>query len=140
MSRDRKRTPLLIETVKDGKKIKTIGCPYCKPSHELLPNGAVSPCGTYLLIQAVQNIYFEKNITCIVCGKGDGTFTKAGENYKHLHDCTPGKKIFNKAPTLSLRAALAWRLPAQIQKLTGIIPVQVTDDKGKILGYTFDKP
>jgi len=140
MSRNRARRPILIEIERNGKKAKSIGCPYCKPSHELQMDGTLSPCGTSLSIQAVQNIYFERNLVCIVCGKTGGTLVKCPAGYKHIHDCYPGKKIFNKAPRLSKVAAIAWKLPKAVLKAMKINPIQVTDDKGKVLGYSFDKP
>jgi len=142
MSRERRRRPVVIEgTGKDGQKVKAIGCPFCKPPHPLDPNGTPStPCGTYLSVQAVQNIYFEQGLKCIVCGNTGGTLIKVGENYRHIHDCVPGKKMYTQAPRMTKRAAVAWRLPRFMQKAFGIVPVEIQDDKGKVLGYSFDKP
>jgi hypothetical protein len=144
MSRNRTRTPLLIEVVKDGKKIKSLGCPFCKQTHELPPIGQTSRCGTYVELNAVQNIYFERNLVCIVCGKTGGTMVKIGENYRHTHDCYPGKKILEKQPKFNPLAKVIFGLPKSVQqalnKTTGLASMQVTDKDGKIVGYSFDKP
>ncbi|MCJ7744595.1 MAG: hypothetical protein MUO99_08605 [Dehalococcoidales bacterium] len=144
MSRDRSRTPSVIEVMHEGKIHKAFGCPFCKPPHELPPPGQVARCGTYINIQAVQNIYFERNLVCIVCGKGGGTMVKIGDNYKHTHDCYPGKKMLQKQPKFNPLAKVIFSLPKSVQqalnKTLGLASMQVTDKEGKIVGYSFDKP
>lgn len=145
MSRNRARPPILIEVVKDGKKQKALGCPFCKPTHELPTIGQVARCGTYVEINAIQNIYFERNIICLVCGKGGGTFTKIGDNkYKHTHDCDPRKKMFKKEPKLNPLAKVIFNLPKPVQQFLNdsikIAAAQVMDVEGKVVGYSFDKP
>jgi hypothetical protein len=145
MSHNRTRTPLLIEVMKDGKKTKTLGCPFCKPTHELPTIGQTARCGTYVEIKAIQNMYFERNIVCMVCGKGGGTFIKVGDKeYKHTHDCDPRKKMFNKEPRLSAMAKIIFNLPIPLQvalnKTAKVAAIEVQDKEGKIVGYSFDKP
>jgi hypothetical protein len=145
MSRNRSRVPLLIEVMKSGKLQKTLGCPYCKPTHELPTIGQTARCGTYVQIQAIQSLYFERNIVCMVCGKGGGTFIKVGDKeYNHTHDCMPGKKMLQKQPKFNPLAKVIFSLPKSVQqalnKTTGIISMQVTDKEGKVMGYSFDKP
>jgi hypothetical protein len=141
MSRDRRRRPVSLVVEHNGKKVKGIGCPFCRPSHILPADGTPSPeCGTYLYITAIQNIYFEKDITCIVCGKGGGTLVKVGDKYKHVHDCVPGKRLFSSQPRLSKTAAMVWKLPHFAQTILKLVPVEVRDMDNKVIGYTFDKP
>jgi hypothetical protein len=103
-------------------------------------DGSPSLCGTSIKIEAVQNIYFEHDIVCFICHKSGGTMTKIGEQYKHINDCVPGMRHYNKQPRLSKLAEFAWRLPPGIQKLTNLISIEVHDVEGKIIGYSFDRP
>ena len=85
-----------------------IYCPFCHPPHQVSLDTRAT-CGTVLELTAVQTLY--QDVTCSLCGNGQGTLLKIGESYRHAHECTPGHTIYTVPPKKRRSAALAWKMP-----------------------------
>lgn len=128
-----------------------IFCPYCDPSHPLLP-GKPAACGTFLKLTAVQQIMPARvarlqNIACIKCHTvGGGDLVPWQGNYVHLQDCDPETKLYVEPPVFSNYAKLLYKMPLGIQNILARkrgTPRPVKEitpegmETGRILGYTF---
>lgn len=134
----------------DEKGKAVLMCPFCKPSHVLIP-GTTAKCGTDLQVRAVQmmfNAKYEKDMVCVKCGKGGGRMVRFQNSFVHADDCTPGVATLTEAPKFSTMARVMFHLPDRIKELFKtslgeIMPVaEVTPDgtrTGKTLGYFFYK-
>lgn len=125
-----------IEQSDDG---IAIYCPFCHPPHRISLDTKAT-CGTILELTAVQTLY--QDVTCSLCGNGQGTLLKIGESYRHAHDCSPGKTIYTVPPKKSRSAALAWKFPdwasMLLAKRLNLTSVQLTS--GNVIdGYAWDK-
>lgn len=114
-------------------------CPYCPRPHPLPLNEAAA-CGTRLEIRAVQKVY--KGVTCALCGGALGTMVRIGENYKHSHQCTPGKELYAAPPPASRSAALFWHAPKFIHYFMARnlkrAPIELKQN-GKVVGYAWER-
>lgn len=123
-------------------------CPFCRPSHELLPVG-VSACGTQLQVRAVQVVYharYNKEVVCIKCQRGGGDLVQFNNAMIHINDCMPGVATFIDPPKFSRMASLVFKLPSKIKSfaekyLGETKAVEEVDEKGvrtgKTLGHFF---
>lgn len=128
----------------------TISCPFCPVPHPI-NIGQNSPCGTKMVVKAVQTVYPTRTVNkykliCLKCGESGGEMIRFNNGYVHLADCKPSVRLLATAPKFSRAAALVWRSPkwlsAMIEKYTGKVQeVQEIDaegnETGKILGYFF---
>ena len=144
----RELPPKVVQT----KKGILINCPFCQPTHVILPN-VQSPCGTALRVTAVQT-YLTSHTTkfnklhCLKCGQAGGEMVKYRNGFVHLDDCAPGKKLLTDIPPFSNVAKVVYKLPAKlrsfIEKHMGATKeLQEIDAEGKhtgkVLGYFFWK-
>ena len=144
-----RETPPLVRQTKKGVVVE---CPFCVPTHPILP-GVASPCGTTLRVTAVQT-YLSSHATrhnklvCLKCGNGDGEMIKYRGGYVHMADCAPGTKLLTEIPPLSKVAKIVYLLPRKlrslVEKSTGVAKeLQEIDTEGKptgnILGHFFWK-
>ena len=128
-------------------------CPFCVPSHPLLP-GQESTCGTTLKVTAVQTVIPQRTvrdqeIVCLKCHEqGKGEMVRYMNGFIHLEDCMPGTKLLAQPPKFSKLAGYVFNLPEnlreQIEKRTGKAQkVEEIDaqgkETGKTLGYFFLK-
>lgn len=134
MSKIRRKRPVAI--LVEGKRV--IGCPFCRPSHPLPINGTQAICGTWINVEAVQNTYFERELKCVVCGNSGGNMVRIGDSYRHSYECKKDRVIYAKQPKLNVLAKLAWKLPKPVMKALKINPIEVTNQDGEVLGYTWD--
>lgn len=128
-------------------------CPFCDPPHLLVPD-KVSPCGTMIVVKAVQTIMPEKRakrdkIACMKCHQiGWGNMVKFMDGFVHMHDCSPGTIMMVETPPFSALAKFAHGLGAKnpirkaIEKRNGLAQavneIDSTGKKtGKVLGYVF---
>lgn len=115
-------------------------CPFCSEEHAIdIQN--VSPCGTVLQMNAVQEIW--KNTTCVLCGESDQErMVKVGDKFRHIYDCSPGKRLLIIPPKPSLSAKYFSLLPERVQwflvKRLGRVPVHFKNDSGET-GYFWEK-
>ena len=136
----------LVETIKGG---KVLMCPFCKPSHPVVPFQQAS-CGTMIEVNAVQEVIrakFDKRIKCAKCGQGGGEMVRWQNAFLHVNDCTPGVKTMAEPPKYSKLAGVVYDMPAswfktQLEKITGrAVPVdEITPDgtkTGVVLGHFF---
>lgn len=144
----REQTPGVNKTPKGVEVL----CPFCKPSHPILP-GVESPCGTILRVTAVQGYMTShatrhRNIKCLKCGQTGEEMVKYGTGWVHMIDCAPGTRLLPVIPRFSPWAAMVLKmrpnLRAWIEKRTGMAQqVREIDDEGKetgkILGCFFMK-
>jgi len=132
---------------KDDKGNIVFLCPFCKPSHLLIP-GKISPCGTQMLLEAVQVIYRAKysDLVCAKCGNGGGEMVHWQNAFIHIVDCVPGVFTPTEMPKTSRFAQVVYKLPKwakeSIEKRTGQVMIidEVSPEgkrTGKILGYFF---
>ncbi len=129
-----------------GPKIKeengdiVLFCPFCHPPHRISLDTAAT-CGTILELTAVQTLY--QDVTCELCGRGQGTLLKIGESYRHAHDCVPGRKIYTVPPKKRRSARWAWKMPDWATMFLGkrfnLTPVELRTKEGTIDGYGWDK-
>jgi hypothetical protein len=130
----------------------TILCPFCMPTHPIVP-GEPSPCGTQLRLTAVQTIIPERTVrreelTCVKCHKGGGEMVQYMNGFIHLNDCAPDTTLLRTPPAYNRFAGLVFKLPkslrARVAQVTGY-PQQVREispdgkETGKIMGYFFLK-
>lgn len=146
------RTRESIPRFVDDKGTKQLACPFCIPTHVLIP-GRDSACGTTLTITAVQQIITSRivrseELICVRCGQGDGEMVQYMGGFAHVEDCKPGTVLFSEPPRFSRLAAFVYRLPRRVQgALTRFYgsaqPIQEVDPKGNrtgnVLGYVFLK-
>jgi len=146
------KTRELPPKVSKEKKGVLVQCPFCNPSHVILP-GVESPCGTTLRVTAVQT-YLTSHATkknklhCLKCGHVGGEMIRYRGGFVHLTECAPGTKLLAEIPPLSNGAKIVFKLPAKlrafIEKRTGVAKeLQEIDEEGKptgkILGHFFWK-
>jgi hypothetical protein len=136
--------------VEAGKKGVVVNCPYCYPTHPILP-GVISPCGTTLKVTAVQKYlssHATKSIHCLKCGKTGGEMVTYRNGYVHLKECSPETKLLTEIPPLSRLAKIVYHSPAKIRKyleshMGAVKELQEIDQEGKqtgvVLGYFFWK-
>lgn len=144
----RELPPKVVKT----KKGILVNCPFCSPTHVILP-GAESPCGTTLRVTAVQTYlgsHFTKQskIHCLKCGHIGGEMIRYRNGFVHLQECSPGTKLLTEIPRLSSVAKVIFKFPeklrAFVEKRTGAVKeLQEIDQEGKptgkILGHFFWK-
>lgn len=138
--------------VSNTKKGVLVQCPFCNPTHVILPS-VESPCGTTLRVTAVQT-YLTSHATkfngihCLKCGVVGGEMIKYRNGFVHISDCSPGTKLLTEIPPLSNAAKIIYKLPVKlrtfIEKRTGAVKeLQEIDEEGKatgkILGHFFWK-
>lgn len=128
-------------------------CPFCAPSHPLIP-GVESTCGTTLRVTAVQTVIpartaRDKGLICLKCHQaGRGEMVRYMNGFVHLQDCMPGTKLLALPPAFSKLAEYVYKLPvrvrAAVENRTG--KAQRVDEidaegqeTGKVLGYFFLK-
>lgn len=132
-SRERSELPKLGEL--NGQKV--IVCPFCDPPHALIAE-EVAPCGTYIQVRAVQNVF--RNEKCELCGERNGLLIMVGNKFKHTHDCSPGKFLFAAPPKKSTIAGVVYKLPDFIQpafaKIFKRTPIQLSVN-GKPEGFAW---
>lgn len=143
--RERVGTPHITRD-KDGAAI--LNCPFCVPTHPLRPDVG-SACGTMLQVRAVQRVYrakYEKHMTCVKCGKGDGEMVLFQNGFIHTHDCAPGVVALADPPKYSelAKRVHGTRWQKLIERIYGeIMPVhEVNPDgtkTGVTIGYFFKK-
>jgi len=143
----------LAPKLRQSKEGIQILCPFCEPTHPILP-GQISTCGTTLRVTALQTVMPSRvsqaeNIACIKCHKvGHGDMVRYMNGFVHLEDCAPGTKLLAHPPAFSRTARLVFNLPAKLrtaaEKRTG--KAQRVDEidaegkeTGKTLGYFFLK-
>lgn len=144
----RRKLPLLE---KDEKGANVLMCPFCVPSHPILPF-VPSGCGTLVEFQAVQTVYrakYNDGIVCVKCGKGKGEMVKMNDAYVHNYDCVPGTTTLTVTPKFSKFAGFVFgmkdgRLKEFIQGFTGVAAEvkEVTpsgERTGVILGHFFHR-
>jgi len=128
-------------------------CPFCTPSHPIVP-GTPSPCGTSLRVTAVQNIISsrmarQQGLVCVKCRKeGHGEMVQYMNGFVHVEDCAPDVQLLTEVPTYSRLAKMVFQLPEKIRNLvekrTGVVQVVrgLTPDgqeTGKVEGYFFGR-
>lgn len=144
----RKAVPLLE---KDDRGANVLMCPFCKPSHPILPF-VPSGCGTLVEFQAVQTVYrakYREGMICVKCGKDKGEMVKFNDGYVHNYDCSPGTTTLTVLPDISLFAKFVFgmkdgRIKKYIQSKMGVASEvkEVTPNgelTGKTLGYFFHR-
>lgn len=146
------KTKELPPKVEPTPKGVVILCPFCQPSHPILP-GIASPCGTTLKVTAVQ-VYYPSHTTrrnkihCIKCGQIGGEMIKYRDGFVHTYDCNPGTKLLTEIPPLSRWAKSVFNMPARMRKAFEkrygtAKELQEIDAEGKqtgkVLGYFFWK-
>lgn len=138
--------------VEAGKKGVMVQCPFCLPTHAILP-GIASPCGTTLKVMAIQpylssHTTRHENIHCLKCGQIGGEMIKYRNGYVHMTECSPGTKLLTEIPPLSKVAKIIYKLPKKLRTffedhMGAIKELQEIDAEGKstgkILGYFFWK-
>lgn len=132
---------------------KEIYCPFCQPSHVILP-GKPTTCGTEIQVKAVQYMITQhtakqKGITCMKCHKDTGGNMVACMNgFIHVHDCAPGTVVLSSEPKYDKWAEKVYKLPAKVRKMIEkkmgeVKRIDEIDaqgkETGKILGYFFYK-
>lgn len=147
--RTREGLPRVTQT-KEGTLIL---CPFCTPTHPIVP-GEPTPCGTELRLTAVQTVIPSRiariqKITCVKCkATGGGEMVRYMNGFVHLEDCTPGTNLLRTPPKYTPWAKLVFKMPKVLQnrvtRLTGEPqPVREINrdgtETGKILGYIFLK-
>lgn len=144
-------TRVLAPIAKMQGKEAVLYCPFCKPTHKILP-GAPNPCGTFLEIQAVQTVFkakYEKNLVCLKCGQGGGEMVQYRNGFIHTHDCAPGVAALTEEPKFNRWAKIVYQIPwlalkTRIEKHVGramkVDEVKPDGERtGKVLGYAFFK-
>lgn len=144
----RRSTPGVMNT-KDGAQLS---CPFCNPTHVLVP-GTPGHCGTILEITAVQQVISSRivrneGLVCARCRQGDGEMVKYMNGYIHLANCAPGTRLLSELPEFSKSAEFVFRLPGKVrsfvERITGVVQyVKEIDtqgqETGRIVGYFFLK-
>ena len=147
-TRKREMTPI-------GKPTKSgivLMCPFCKPSHAVVP-GRDNSCGVVLDVKAIQPVIGARSVRiekifCVKCGKSGGEMLYYFNGYVHLKNCTPGTRLLTEMPEYSRMAAFVYNLPAQVrswlEKRMGIVQMvkEITPEgveTGEAQGYFFLK-
>lgn len=136
---------------KDDKGANVLMCPFCVPSHPILPF-VPGPCGTAIEIKAIQKIYhakYNKNMICARCHEGGGKMVLINNVFFHAHNCAPGVLTLTQEPKYSAVAKIVYnmkdgRLKKFIQdrmgKAASVDEVTPEGNKtGKVLGYFFHR-
>ncbi|RPJ19474.1 MAG: hypothetical protein EHM33_30220, partial [Chloroflexi bacterium] len=89
-------------------------CPFCVPSHSLVP-GQESVCGTIVKVTAVQTIIPQRTVSdrglhCLKCGEGRGKMVRFGAGFVHIEDCKPGTKLLAVPPPHSKFAERVFKM------------------------------
>lgn len=128
-------------------------CPFCTPSHPIVPNEP-TPCGTMLKVTAVQTIIparvaRREGLICLKCKQaGSGDMVQYMNGFIHLDDCAPGTQLLRMAPNYTRWAQMVYKLPkalrAQVEKVTGgtheVLEIDSEGkETGKVVGYFFLK-
>jgi len=144
----RELPPKVVKT----KKGILINCPYCMPTHVILP-GVESSCGTTLRVTAVQTYLTshgtkQAKIHCLKCSQTGGEMVRYRNGFVHIDECSPGTKLLTEIPPLSRVARIIFKFPDKlrtfVEKHTGAVKeLQEIDQEGKptgkILGHFFWK-
>jgi hypothetical protein len=132
---------------------KDIYCPFCTPSHIILPNKPTT-CGTEIHVKAIQYMITQrtakqKGITCMKCHKDTGgNMVACMQGFIHAHDCAPGTIVLSSEPEYSKMAEHVYRMPDRLRKMVEKKMGEVKQIKeidaegnetGKINGYFFYK-
>lgn len=132
--RNRERAPKMSY---QGNKMLIL-CPYCNPPHPIEANRP-APCGTLLRITASQELY--RNVSCALCKKNDEVLVRVGSLFRHVHECSPGLKLYAIPPKPAFSARLAFLFPKPSHlifvKLFGKLPVRLSRD-GKVVGFVWE--
>jgi hypothetical protein len=144
-----REAPPKVEKTKKGIAIQ---CPFCIPTHPILP-GTESPCGTTLKVTAIQG-YLSSHATknnklhCLKCGQIGGEMIRYRGGWIHMRECAPETKLLTEIPKLSRVAKMVYKMPAKmrfrIEKRFGAVKeLQEINEEGtqtgKVLGYFFWK-
>lgn len=134
-----------------------IMCPFCNPSHPMLP-GKVSKCGSTIEVTALQEVISARaarlaGIVCVKCQKpaGGGAMVHWQNGYIHLEDCDPKsallveppkfsrwakfRYVLGKSRLFSWNAGLSARICGKAQPVKEILPDGT--QTGRILGFAF---
>lgn len=142
----REKMPIAVPT-KAGIELR---CPFCDDAHVLRPD-AESPCGTRVIVTAIQEIVStkfvrENGIVCIKCHQTGGEMVRYRNSYVHLTNCAPETKLLQEIPEFSRLAGLVYkvnpRVRGMIERFTGradeVLEIDDAGNKtGKVLGYFF---
>lgn len=132
-----RRKPARMKVV-NGRLV--ILCPFCEEDHPIdIQNPA--PCGTILHVSAVQEVW--KNATCALCGTSDDRpLVKIGSQYRHVENCSPGKRLYVVPPKPSFSAKMFYFSPKWVQyaiaKTFGKVPTRL--ERAGIIKYAWEKP
>lgn len=146
------KTRELPPNVEKKNKGVEVQCPFCQPTHAILP-GVISPCGTTLRVTAVQEVFSihytrHNDIHCLKCSQSGKEMVRYRSGYICLKECSPGTKLMTEIPPLSKRAKFIFNLPVKIrniiEKRTGVAKELHEIDKdgkdtGVVLGHFFWK-
>ena len=145
------RTREAIPLTRKGSK--DIYCPFCHPSHIILPNKPTT-CGTEIQVKAVQYMITQrtakqKGITCMKCHLDTGgNMVACMQGFIHAHDCAPGTVMLSSEPEYSKLAERVYNLPKKLRKaiekkMGEVKRIDEVDkdgnETGKINGYFFYK-
>lgn len=123
----------------EGKNLKIL-CPFCDDPHPIDAQ-KVAACGTILHVTAIQEVW--KGATCALCGQNDGEkMVLIGDQYRHIANCSPGKKLFLIPPKASLVARMLYKSPRWVHALLfrTIKKVPAKLSQGEKIKYTWDRP
>lgn len=147
------RTREAAPGLRQGSKGAELTCPFCTPTHVLLPDKPAS-CGTLVQVKAVQVVVprhtaKQKQIKCLKCGQvAAGEMVQYMNGYICLEECAPETKLMAEPPKFSKLAEIVFKLPEWARKkieprLGSAKQVQEIDPDGnltgKILGHFFYK-
>lgn len=128
-------------------------CPFCIPSHPIVP-GQPSVCGTEIKIVAEQitipqRTVRDKGLVCMKCHESGGVMVRYMNGFVHLHDCKPGTMLLPEKPDFSAKAEKVfkmkngWLKRLYIKRNGRPEPVHEIDAQGnktgETLGYVFTK-
>lgn len=125
-------------------------CPFCDPSHPIVP-GQPNACGTTLRVTAVQQIFNARTVRmnkmiCVKCGQGGGQMVQYFNGYLHLEDCNPEVQMLTQIPKYSRWAEIVYKFPEWLrdlfEKYTGVVQIvrEMTPEgveTGEVQGYFF---
>lgn len=139
------KTRSMPPKVEQTKKGVVVQCPFCIPTHPILP-GVASQCGTILDVKAIQS-YLSSHAThhnkihCLKCGEIGGEMVPYRRGYVHIKDCKPDTKLITEIPKLSHWAKAVFHMPAKVrsklEKIYGVAKeLKEIDTEGKQTGVT----